>query len=99
MFRPTHVVHIKRPDGLRATALQRTHSTASLEVFRDSSNAEFHQWGEQGVSDWQEYQIRALMPGEVLPAAAMAPVGPPAFQPFQLRGLDTMVAEPAMLPC
>ncbi len=99
MFKPTHIVHINAPGGPRAVALQRTHVQGELEVFRDSDNAEFHQWGEMGIELWTEYQIRSLYPREVVSAQALRPVGPPAVQQYRPRGLDSYISEPAMQTC
>lgn len=99
MFNPTHIAHINAPGGPRVVALQRTHCDGELEVFRDSENAEFHQWGETGIVGWTDYRIRALIPREHVPVQARGPVGPPAVSQYRLRGLDSFIPEPSMLTC
>ena len=99
MFQPTHIAHMNTPTGPRVVALQRTHSLGELEVFRDSAHAEFHQWGEMGIQELGEYQIRAITPGEALCEQHLEPVGPPAVMPYKVRGLASFVSEPSMLTC
>ena len=99
MFTPTHIAHINEPGGPRVVALQRTHVMGELEVFRDSDNAEFHQWGDMGIELWTEYQIRALGAHEVVRAQALRPVGPPAVAQYRSRGLSSYISEPAMQTC
>ena len=80
-------------------ALQRTHCQGELEVFRDCEHVEFHQWGEIGISELGEYQIRAIGPNEPVRPQTLRPVGPPAFMPYKVRGLASLVPEPSMQTC
>lgn len=99
MFKPTHLVHIRDPDGIRVIALQRTYVSEEIEVFRDCANAEFVQDAFGGVTGWPEYQIRLLADREQLPSGSVRPVGPPASAPYRPAGLRSYISEPAMLSC
>lgn len=73
MFHPTHVADIRTSTGTRRVALRRTHTDGALEVFRDITGREFHQWADSGILEWTQYQIRRLRAGERVPDSFCVP--------------------------
>lgn len=97
MFTPTHLAHIRTVAGVQLVALQLMHVQSDLEVLRDCTGKEFHQWGCMGIADWGEYQIRKIASNEQVPKCAITAAR--VYKSPCLRAYDLLASEPSMITC